>query len=210
MTQGQRALAFGAATAALLLVLAVLGPKLLGLAAGPEVDIITDLKLLERRGFTVPLRFGTLHSTALQYQRLNVTLQDGDAERATLTATLDFEGNIERAQSPFRTKVSSLGLERVDYRHVGTEWVAQGSTSERLRAILETLEARRRALEAGDGGVAHRTVRVDAWYIRSEREVVLVSEDWQLDEDRQDRPVSEKGTTRFELTEADGGFFERR
>jgi hypothetical protein len=207
MSQAQRFLAFFASTVAVVLVLAVLGPRLLGAAAGPEVEVLTSLKLAERKLEPVPLGWGTLFPTALQYQRMNVTTDD--PEHALVTATLDFVGNLQRPGQPFRTSVSSLGLERVSYTLRDRDWVVTGSTLERLRSILVALEDRRRSLEAidHDAGVARRVYRVDAWYIRSERDEVLVGEDWRLQEDRSDRPVDEAGRTRLTLSvQQDGGF----
>jgi hypothetical protein len=207
MSQWQRFLAFFAATAALGLAIAVLGPRLLGAASGPEVELVTSLKLVERKGVSLPLGFGRLSSTELQYQRLSVTL-DALAERAMLTATLDFTGTLERPGQSFPTRVSSLGLERIQYVLHDGDWVATGSTLERLRSIVVALEARRQGLEtAPDSAVSHRVYRAEAWFIRSEREEVLVSEDWRLQEDRADRPLNQSGTTRLTLVSgADGGF----
>lgn len=207
MSQGWRFGGFLLATAALVAVVVVLGPRLLG-AAGPEAEIVTDLKRLEQRGISVELPFGTLRSTALQYQRISVTV-DAAGQQAIVTGTLDFVGAVERATSLAPTSVSSLGLERMRWRRQSDgAWVAERSALPRLLAIVEALE-RRRALKEQEvaPGASHRAYRAGGWYIRSEREEVMVSEDYRLVEDRPERPIDERGTSRLVLSPApDGGF----
>lgn len=213
--QGQRFLAFVVATAALGLVVAVLGGRLLDAAAGPEAELVTRLKHLERRGLELPLDGGVLRSQRLQYQRLSVQL-DADGQGATVTGTLDFTGALVRAGAAAPTTVSSLGLERARYRYAEGEWRPETSDAPRLAALCEALEARRLRLEAaavpGDAGLAlaaisGRAWRSLAWYLRSEREVVVVSEDYRLTGDAPERPIDERGTRRLELVEAGAGGF---
>jgi hypothetical protein len=207
MSQSWRFGGFLLATAALFAAIAVLGPRLLG-AAGPEAEIVTALKRLEQRGISVELPFGALRSTALQYQRLSVTV-DASGQQATVTGTLDFVGVLQRPASPFPTSVSSLGLERMRWhRQPDGAWVAERSALPRLLAIVEALERRRAQKEREVApGASHRAYRVDGWYIRSEREEVMVSEDYRLVEDRPERPIDERGTSRLGLSPApDGGF----
>lgn len=209
MSQLWRFAGFLLATSALALAAVLLGPRLLG-AAGPEEEIITALKREEQRGLSVRLPFGTLRSTALQYQRLSVTL-GGASQTATVTGTLDFVGVLERPSSPFPTAVSSLGLERQRWRLKDGVWAPEDGPVPSLSAVVAALEQRRALLSAaGDAGVTHRVYRAEAWYVRSEREGATVSEDYHLEEDRRERPVDERGTTRFELTPLpDGGFVVR-
>lgn len=210
-----RFLAFLGAAGALGLVIVVFGARLLGNAAGPDGAIITHLKKLERDGVDVELPGGKLLSPKLQFERISVVL-DADGKGATVTSTLDFTGELRRAGKV--TKVSSLGLERARYRHVDEEWVAQGTDFPRLLQILDALEQRRRALERGDAlpgdagvpweGATERTYSSLAWYIRSEREDVLVSEDFRFQARAPDRPVDEKATRRLSLREdASTGLF---
>ena len=99
---GQKLLGFVVGIAAIGLVLAVFGQRVLGLAAGPETEIITALKKAER-GVEWPVgAYGTLVGAKLQYQRLQITLGPG-GQTAIATGTLDFEGVFDA-----RTKVSSL------------------------------------------------------------------------------------------------------
>lgn len=210
----QRFLAFLAATAALGLVLAVAGQRLLGSAAGPDGAMVTHLKKLERTGFEVELRFGQLLAPKLQFQRISIVL-DADGQGATVTSTLDLTGELRRLRKP-TTRVSSLGLERTRYRLRDGEWEPDGPVCPRLISILQALERRRDALERGealtDGGfpwpdLSARSYSSLAWFIRSEREDVTVSEDFQLRGNTPERPVDEKGTRRLSLREDNAGLF---
>jgi len=216
MSQAQRFLGFLAATVALVVAVAVLGPRLLGVAAGPEVELVTRLKAFERTGLELPVgALGTLHGANVNFQRLSVTL-DADGQGATVTSTLDLTGNFERGPTS-RTTVSSLGLERARYRFRDGAWEPETSDAPRLLAILSALETRRRALE-GDAvppdagaesleGMTRRVYTSEAWFIRSERGDVLVSEDYRLEGQRPERPVDEKGTRRLSLVEDAAGLF---
>ncbi len=206
MTQVQRFLGFVAATAALGLTLAVLGPRLLGSAGGPGAEIVTQLKVLERRGFSHPFDGGAmLHATSMQFERMSVQV-DEVGTGARVSATLDFTGNLERLGEPFRTQVSSLGLEQLTLRLIDGDWVSAEGEAPRLFGLLAALEARRRLLEKGDAGAMRRVYRADAWYIRSERDEVLVSEDWRVIDERGERAIDQRGTTRLTVVVADGGY----
>lgn len=217
MSQAQRALGFLAATVGLALAVAVLGPRLLGAAAGPEAELVTHLKTIERTGLSLALPgVGTLYGTQVGFQRISVTL-DADGQGATVTSTLDFTGNLAREGELDRTRVSSLGLERARYRWLDGAWAPESSDAPRLSSILSALEARRRFLDSGDlppdaglDAVRDMTRRVytsEAWYVRSERGEVLVSEDYRLEGDLPDRPVDERGTRRLTLVEDTEGMF---
>ncbi len=196
--------------------LAVLGPRLLGAAAGPEAEIITVLKRLEREGLRVPLPGVSqpLISRKLQYARLSVSVAPG-GERAEVFATLDFTGGLGA------TEVSSLGVERVAFVRRDRQWTPEQGPAPRLVAVVRALEARRRALEAGDtaalqalagegreGGGAElarvlalrqRRYRAEGWYLRLEREEAVVTERWRLEGALPERPVDERGERRLEL-----------
>jgi hypothetical protein len=206
MNQGQRFLAFMASTVAVVLALAVLGPRLLGVASGPGAQIVTDLKQLEQKGFVLalPADAGVLQSRTLQYERMSVVV-DAEGTHATVTATLDFTGAVARPGSGFDTAVSSLGLETIALERADGDWVAKTGFAPRLLGIVGQLEARRRQLERGDGGVRPRAYRALAWYVRSEREQVLASEDWRVIDERGLDPIDQLGTTRLEWTPGDGG-----
>ncbi|GMU62843.1 MAG: hypothetical protein AMXMBFR34_46060 [Myxococcaceae bacterium] len=217
MSQGYRALGFLAATAALVLAVGVLGPRLLGLAAGPEAELVTRLKKLEKNGLELEVPgAGTLHAAQVSFQRISVRL-DADGQGATITSTLDLTGNLKRPGAVARTTVSSLGLERARYLLRDGQWRAQSTDAPRLLAILTALEQRRELLESPrlppDAGLdaleqlTRRAYTSLAWYIRSEREDVTVAEDYRLTGDTPQRPVDDKGTRRLSLVEDSAGLF---
>ena len=212
---GQRLLGFAVLVGAVLLTLGVLGDRLLGLATGPEVELITVLKKAERGVDLAVPGGGTLVGATLQYQRLSVTV-DPATQTAVATGTLDFTGVFNRD-----TRVSSLGLERVAFRYQGGAWVAEAGLAPRLVAVVAALEDRRRRLQAGelsDGGgdpvevarylnLTKRVYRSSAWYIRSERHEIEVAEDYRLTGDGLERPTDEKATKRLTLSEDERGHF---
>lgn len=209
-----RFLGFLAAAAALGLVIAVFGARFLGSAGGADGAIITHLKKLERDGAAHELPWAELLGPKLQFERISVVL-DADGQGATVTSTLDFTGELRRPGSA-STRVSSLGLERARYRLREGEWAPEQTDFPRLLTILETLERRRLALDRGDlqpdggrpfPGVTRRKYQGLAWYIRSEREDVTVSEDFRFEGLAPDRPVDEKATRRLSLHEDSTGLF---
>lgn len=206
-----------AAVAALVVVV----PRLLGAAAGPEVEIITALKRTEQRGLalTVPGSSAQLLSQQHHFARITVNVAPG-GQRAVAWATLDFTGSMGS------TEVSSLGVERVPFVLKEGEWVPERGAAPRLVAVVSALEARRRALEAGDvaalsvllapeaaggaeeGGqeelegllaLQRRRYRARAWYLRLERDEATVSEQWRLEGDLPSRPVDERGQRQLSL-----------
>lgn len=191
--------------------IAVFGARFLGSAGGTDAAIITHLKRLERSGVEETLPWAQLIGPKLQFERISVVI-DADGKGATVTSTLDFTGELRRPNQS-NTRVSSLGLERARYHLVDGEWEAEGTELPRLLLILETLEKRRAAIERGepmaDGGVPYPEVTKRkyeglAWYIRSERGDVLVSEDFRFQGTAPDRPVDEKATRRLSLREDTG------
>ncbi|MFZ5445724.1 MAG: hypothetical protein ACOZQL_37370 [Myxococcota bacterium] len=214
MTDGQRILGFVAAVVALGLVVGALVTSIFG-ASGPEGAIVTRLKRLERDGVELPVPGGALVGSGVHFQRISVQL-DADGRGALVTSTLDFTGHLQRGGATPPTKVSSLGLERARFVERDGEWVPESTELPRLTAILRALEARRRALEAGeaqaDGGVAwpavtKRALFSEAWFIRSERELVEIAEDFHLVGTSAERPVDERATRRLSVKEeTDGGF----
>jgi hypothetical protein len=197
-------------------------PRLLGKAAGPDVELITHLKEAESAGLELPMLGGTLKSKKAHFQRLTVTV-DGPGKRATVLATLDFTGALGT------TEVSSLGVEKVVFVYDGVDWKPETSLAPRLVAAVSALEKRRRALESGDRvalgrlaragdaglgkeadewlGLLERKLRVDAWFIRLERDQVQVSEQYRLDGFGRDRPFRSAGPRRLDLQAAEGEFF---
>jgi len=204
--------------------LAIVGPRVLGLAAGPEAEIITALKHLEKQGLSLSLPGATapLASKDLHYERITVRVEPG-GQRAEVLATLDFTGSLGD------TEVSSLGVEQVPFVLRDGDWVPEQRAAPRLTAAVEALEARRRALDQGDaaalarlwglgeqdggGGsvgvgepeletvlaLKQRRYRAGAWFLRLERDEAVATEHWHLQGDLPSRPVDQRGERRLSL-----------
>jgi hypothetical protein len=206
------ALAAGAA-------LVVLGPRLLGLAAGPEAELVTLLKSTERKDLAleVPGTQQPLRSRRHEYQRLTVWL-DPDGEVAHIAATLQFEGRLGDVD------VSSLGVEQIPFRRAGSDWIPVKGLAPNLVAVVGALERRRQALSppslprlerllppdaglfihaGGDlallGALAGAGYTAKSWYIRIDRDAAQVAEDYRLVGTLPDRPVDQVGTRRLDL-----------
>jgi hypothetical protein len=197
--------------AGLSVIVGSLATQILGGAAGAEADLVTHLKQVERDGLEHRWPWGELKSQALQFQRISVSF-DVDGTAAEVNSTLDFTGVFTRSPSATPTRVSSLGLERSRYVFQSGDWKPQSFDAERMGKILEALESRRLAVERGSpasrwAGVEQRVYRVEAWFIRSERDTVSVAEDYRFQGVLPDRPVDEKGTLRLELKESPEGLF---
>jgi hypothetical protein len=214
----KRLAAFGLAAALVFTVIVLSLPRLLGAAAGPEVEILTVLKTAEASGLELEVGGGTLVSTKAGFQRISVAVT---GKEALVTATLDFDGAVGE------TQVSSLGAERVPFKLDGSEWVPQAGFAPRLGGIVRALQARRAALEHGevaslcsgraDAGessdleallrVGKRKLTAERWLIRSERDEVLVTEEWRLKGELPERPVDDRGSRRLKLQVDPGGEF---
>jgi hypothetical protein len=194
--------------------LGVLGPGVLGLAAGPEPEIITALKRTERDGLSLSLPgiAAPLTSREHHFARITVRVEPG-GRRAEALATLDFLGTLGD------TDVSSLGVEVVPFVLRNRDWVPEGLAAPRLAAVVSALEARRRALEKGDTAALERLVapageagvgagapeleallalerrryRAGAWFIRLERDDAKITEHWRLEGHLPSRPVDQLG-----------------
>lgn len=218
-------------TLALGLALAMLGPRLLGKAAGPETEIITFLKGTEQESLSLSLAGIPTPLTGRQHRFALITVRtEPGGQRAEALATLDFTGTLGA------TKVSSLGVERVPFILKSGEWVPEGQVVPRLAAVVAALEARRQALEAGDlaalarlaapagadgGGTVEvggpeldalrelqqRRYRVEAWYLRLERDEAVVSEHWRLEGVLPSRPVDQRGERQLILIRRGEEFF---
>jgi len=204
----------------------VLAPRMLGLATGPEVEVITWLKTTERDGLQLrpPGVAEPLEAQSHHFARITVDVDPG-GERAVAWATLDLKGSLGK------TQVSSLGVERVPFVRRGRQWLPEGLAAPRLAAVLGALESRRRALETGDrerlgalvvapdagegGGaelervlaVQKRRLRADAWYLRLERDEAVVTEVWRLEGQLPSRPVDDRGERALSLIRREEEFF---
>lgn len=204
---------------------AVLVPRFFGKASGPEPEIVTALKEFEAEGLTLPIdgSRAELRASSLHYARITVTLGPGAAEAEAL-ATLDFDGRLGA------TEVSALSVERIPFAERDADWRPVATAAPALHAVVTALEARRRALEAGDlealarlgprGGevkstpgiaallaLAARRYRAEAWFIRIEQDGAVVKERYRLQGDLPDRPVDERGERQFSLFKRGNEYF---
>ncbi len=223
----RRALGFFVALAAVGAGGWLVATRLVGLAAGPEAEVITLLKRAELEGLRLEIAGADqpLVGAAVHFDRFTVSA-DPAAGSALAVGTLDFTGRFGE------TAVSSLGLERIQFRASGFSFEPEGSLAPRLVAICAALESRRHALEVGDSvrlaaltgapkgagrvadpevlrvlAVVGRRYRALAWYVRSERGEVLVSEDYQLSGSVPEKPIDERGSHRLRLVEIGREFF---
>lgn len=205
--------------------LAVLGPRILGLAAGPEAEVITALKRTEREGLElrIPGADVPLRSREHHFARITVDVAP-DGRRAVAFATLDFDGLLGE------TTVSSLGVERVPFVLHDGAWEPEGQAAPRLVGVVTALEARRRALEGGHrealGALAgpeavapdgpeleemlrlrQRRYRAEAWYLRLERDDAVATERWRLQGTLPERPVDTRGVRPLSLVRHAEEFF---
>nr|WP_239577712.1 hypothetical protein [Archangium primigenium] len=203
---------------------------MLGVATGPEVEVITWLKTTERDGLVLRLP-GMADPLRVQehfFARITVDVAP-DGAHAVAWATLDLKGMLGR------TRVSSLGVERVPFVRRGRDWVPEGLAAPRLGAALRALDGRRQALEAGDrerlkallaGGtpgeaglgegadevekvlaVQRRHLTVEAWYLRLERDDARATEVWRLEGVLPSRPVDDRGERPLSLIRREEEFF---
>lgn len=210
-------LGFVLAVGAVAVCVAVLLPRWLGSAGGPQSEILSALQHAQSRGveLAIPGSSTPLVSQNLRWARITVTPFESDPLRAQAVATLDFEGTFGE------TRVSSLGLEKIPFVFRDGEWVPETSLAPLLSRIVATLEQRRSALAGGDAAkleklsarasdlkspeitallqLTKRRYSARTWYIRSERDEVLVTESFQLEGEEPDRPVNEVGNRRLTL-----------
>lgn len=193
----------------------VLMPKLLRAAGGPDAAILSAMQHSQKRGFSakVPGTDVPLESIDLHWARITVAPDPDDLSRAEVVATLDFEGRLGA------TRVSSLGLEKIPFVLRDGDWQPEESLAPTLSRIVGVLEARRRALEEGDVEaltklstkppdakelqgllrLGERRYTATHWFLRSERDEVLVNEEYRLEGVLPDRPFDEKGARRLTL-----------
>jgi len=218
--EARRPVVFGLLVAAVAIgALAYVIPRALDAAAGPESDILVAVKAFERKGIELKFSFGVFTAQQLQYSRISVQL-DG-ADQATVRSTLDLNGKLSRPDGTV-TLVSSLGIETVTVKKASGGWEPV-SPCPTIEAALRALEARRRAIESGEVGAVtaappdaelsqwlrlkDRHLRATAWYLRNERDGLLVSEDFSLSGDSPDKPLVVTGTKRLTLKAKGAEFF---
>jgi hypothetical protein len=169
-------------------------PRMLGAAGGPEPELIAALRAAELARAPIPVPGApAFEPRSLRFDRFSITV---DHDRASAVATLDASG------SSGGVEVSSLGRERVQFVRREGRWEVDGPLAPALAGALSVLWTRARLLsgtsiealgplvQPADRDRALADARIDsllripghrweprAWYLRSERGEVLVTEE---------------------------------
>jgi hypothetical protein len=172
-------------------------PRMLGAAAGPEPELISAFRTAELARAPIPVPGAPpFEPRSLRFDRFSITV---DGDHASAVATLDASGACGGVE------VSSLGRERVGFRRQGGRWEPDGPIAPALAQSLSVLWQRARLLSGNAPGALGELVlpadreravgdaRIDsvlrlpghrwearAWYLRSERGEVLVTEEANL------------------------------
>lgn len=219
----------GTRAVALLLGLALLAggvwallPRLLGAAGGPEPELVSALRVAELSRAPMAVPGGpAFQPHSLRFDRFSATV---DADRAAVVSTLDASGRCGEVE------VSSLGRERVRFLRRAGRWELEGPLAPALTGALAALRERARLLSGSSrealgplvlpadrersladarldsvlGSADHRWLP-RAWYLRSERGEVLVTEEALL---HRSAGTPEARTGRLRLVPSgDGGSF---
>lgn len=195
-------------------------PRLLSAAGGPEPELLAQLRISERALAPIPVTGAErpFQPRSLHFDRASV---DVDGERATVVATLDARGRLGQVE------VSSLGRERIHFLRQAGAWRLDGVLAPALSAGLSVLSLRASLLDGGSAealsvlvGTAERERVVNdprlppilgtaghrweprAWYLRSERDGVVATEEALLH--RPERPP-EARAGRWRLLPTEGG-----
>ena len=191
----------GARAVAVLLGLAVLAgvawallPRLLGAAGGPEPQLVSVLRAAELSRAPIPVAGAPeFEPRSLRYDRFSVSI---DGDRASVVTTLDASGTSGAVA------VSSLGREKLVFVRRGGRWEPSGPLAPALAGALGALWRRSELLSghspealgalvvAGDRERSMSDARLEpvlripehrweprAWFLRSERGEVLVTEE---------------------------------
>jgi len=197
-------------------------PKMLGAAGGPEPEVIAAFRAAELARAPIAVPGGPpFEPRNLRFDRFSITV---DGDRASAVATLDASGRCGGVE------VSSLGRERVGFRRHGGRWQPDGPLAPALAGALSVLGRRARLLSGNApeslGGLvlpadrdrAVADARIDsvlrlpghrweprAWYLRSERGEVLVTEEANLTSSSRE-PEPRTGRLRLVPSGEDGSF----
>jgi hypothetical protein len=197
-------------------------PRMLGAAGGPEPEVLAAFRMAELARAPIPVPGGrAFEPRSLHFDRFSITV---DGARASAVATLDASGSCGGVE------VSSLGRERVGFRRVAGKWEPDGPLAPALAAALSVLWQRAELLSGSAMGTLGPLVvpvdrdralgdaRIDsvlrlpghrweprAWYLRSERGEVLVTEEAVLTSSSRE-PEPRTGRLRL-VSSADAGSF---
>ena len=197
-------------------------PRMLGAAGGPEPELIAAFRAAELARAPIPVPGAPpFEPRDLRFDRFSITV---DGEQASAVATLDASGTCGGVE------VSSLGRERVRFRRRAGRWELDGPLAPALAASLSVLWERAAQLSGSAAGSLDALVvpadrervlgdaRIDsllrlpghrweprAWYLRSERGEVLVTEEAVLSSSSRD-PEPRTGRLRL-VASGDAGSF---
>jgi len=197
-------------------------PRMLGAAGGPEPELISAFRTAELARAPIPVQGGPpFEPRGLHFDRFSITV---DGDHASAVATLDASGSCGGVE------VSSLGRERVGFRRHGGRWEPEGPIAPALAQALSVLWQRSRLLSGSaaasleglvlpaDRERAVGDARIDsvlrlpghrweprAWYLRSERGEVLVTEEANLTSSSRE-PEPRTGRLRL-VSSGDAGSF---
>jgi len=197
-------------------------PRMLGAAGGPEPELLAALRTAELARAAVPIAGAPAFTPrSLRFDRFTVRVE---GDRASVVATLDAAGTSGPVE------VSSLGRERVQFVRRGGLWEPDGPIAPALSGALAALwrraallsgsevEAlgplvvpadRERALGDARLGAVLRVTQhrwePRAWYLRSERGEVQVTEEAVLTSASRD-PEPRTGRLRL-LPDGEAGVF---
>jgi len=200
----------------------VLLPRMLSAAGGPEPEVIAAFRTAELARAPIPVPGAApFEPRSLRFDRFSITV---DGDRASAVATLDASGSCGGVE------VSSLGRERVGFRRRAGRWEPDGPLAPALSAALSTLWQRAALLSGSAAGSLGALVlpadreralgdaRIDsvlrlpghrweprAWYLRSERGEVVVTEEAVLSSSSRE-PEPRTGRLRL-VSSGEGGSF---
>lgn len=207
--------------------LGVLLPRFLKVAAGPDSEVIAQLKDTERTGLSLPVPGvqTPLEAQSHRYDRFTALLEP-DGQTLHLGCTLELTGKLGAI------RIGSFTAERLRWTYQTGSWTPDGGQAPLLTGVVAALERRRRALERLDqaalagllepgaspapedlrelaafGALRNRRYEVQAWYIRVEGDDAVVTEDHRLSGDLPDRPVDRSGPRRLNLKRIGREFF---
>ena len=197
-------------------------PRMLGAAGGPEPELLAAVRTAELARAAVPIPDAPPFTPrSLHFDRFTVRV---DGDRASVVATLDAAGTSGPVE------VSSLGRERVQFVRRGGRWEPEGPLAPALSGALAALW-RRAALLSGSAAESLGPLVVSAdreralgdarlgavlrvpehrwepraWYLRTERGEVLVTEEALLTSASRD-PEPRTGRLRL-LPDGEAGVF---
>lgn len=197
-------------------------PRMLGAAGGPEPELVSALRSAELSRASIPVNGAPpFEPRSLRFDRFSVSVE---GDRAAVVATLDASGVSGGVQ------ISSLGRERIRFVRRGGRWEPESALAPALSEALAALWRRAGLLSGSSAGAlaplltaadrerslgdARLSPILDlpghrweprAWFLRSERGEVLVTEEASLTAPSRN-PEPRTGRLRLVPSEEAGSF----